>query len=418
MNETELESAEEIQKGALERLLATETGVYVVIFFGILGILTILAIFGQEHLVLVFGVGSLLAFLVIMLLSISDQIYTLFCEKKRGTALGLAILGIFIVLIWRFVPADSSRQTLLSLIVAAIFLLWTLVQAYFMSMPISKTTAQIASKFEEPKSVTYSYLVLAASVVLPGVFYPYLAWKMLPVLGVESRGLLDYLWVVGMIGLVVILWILVLRFLRPNLDKQDAIIFGGIFFLVYMLFIFYRSLFFLTNLHDILGGTSNPSLTGNIIDVLFMIMTILLAVYSFSKRAFGTNLPLLNENNSIFIAFAFGAGYASAQLYFVVKATISTISMISHLLIFVCSIFVLLFIPYSYVIAKGYIVPTPFREAFSLRKMEIASGEGVIEEVPVEEAPVEEVIEETPVEEVIEAEEVEEPGAEEPGEEE
>ena len=152
----------------------------------------------------------------------------MFLDKTRGTPLGLGILGIFIVLVWYFVRADGVRLTLLSIVVTVLFLIWTLAQAYFMSMPISTTTAQIAAKFEEPQHKAFPYLVLGASVGLPGILYPYIAWKVLPLLGVTPGGLLDYLWVVGMIALVGILWFLILRFLRPIMDKQDAIIFGEI----------------------------------------------------------------------------------------------------------------------------------------------------------------------------------------------
>jgi len=401
-DETEVESPIDTQLNALSRLLATETGVFVLIFFGILGILTILTILGQESLVLIVGAGSILGFLVIMLLAISDQVYDLLCDKQRGTILGLIILGVFIVLVWYLFPPESNRMFLLTIIVSVIFLLWTLAQAYFMSIPISTTSAQIAANFEEPKHNAFTYLVLAASVGLPGLFYPYLALKVLPLLGVKSLGLEDYLWVAGMIALVGILWILIIRFLRPIMDKQDAIIFSGVFFGAYMLFIFYRSLFFLAKLHDVIGATSNPSLIGNILDILFMIMTILLAVFSFSKRAFQTNLPVLTENNSIFIAFAFGTGYASAQLFYVAGAEDATammtwISMVSHLLIFVCALVIILFVPYSYVISKGYTVPTQFREAFSLRQQETSDVTRVVDE----EMPKEVVIEEEPAAEEV-----------------
>ncbi|MFX0196417.1 MAG: hypothetical protein ACFFCW_09870 [Candidatus Hodarchaeota archaeon] len=416
--ETKFESHVEKQVSIISRLLATETSAYVFTFFGVLGALLILTLLKQPRFVLIFGIGTLLAFLVIMVLSISSQIYDLFLDKTRGTPLGLAILGLFIVLVWYFVRDDGVRLTLLTIVISVIFLIWTLAQAYFMSMPISKMSAQIASKFEDkPKSQVYSYVVLSASVILP-VLYLLLSWKLLPRLVSEVNKLLTLFWIIGMVFLVGFLWILVLRFLRPIMNKQDAIIFEGIFFALYMLFIFYHSLFFLANLHE-----ATSSLVGNILDVLFMIVTILYAIYSFSRRAFQVKLPGISENNAIFLTFAFGAGYASAQLYYIASAadlqeSISRISSISHLLILVCSLIILLFIPYSYVIAKGYIVPTPFREAFSLRKKELAPVERVVEEAP-KEAPVKEISEAETVEEVTREDDVrEEPGEEEPSEEE
>lgn len=417
-DETEFESPAEKQIIIISRLLATETSAYVFTFFGVLGALLILTLLKQPRLVLIFGIGTLLAFIVIMVLSISSRIYELFLDKTRGTPLELGILGIFIVLVWYFVRADGVRLTLLSIVVTVLFLIWTLAQAYFMSMPISKISAQVASKFvDEPKSPVYSYVVLSASVVLP-VLYLYLSLKLLPRLVSEANRLLTILWVIGMVFLVGFLWILVMRFFRPIMDKQDAILFGGIFFILYMLFIFYHSLFFLANLHE-----ATSSRIGNILDVLFMIVTILYAIYSFSRRVFRVKLPGISEKNAIFLTFAFGAGYASAQLYYIasaadLQASISRISMISHLLILVCSLIILLFIPYSYVIAKGYIVPTPFREVFSLRKKELAPVERVVEEAP-KEAPVKEISDAETVGEVTREEDVrEEPVEEETGEEE
>ncbi|MFQ6123263.1 MAG: hypothetical protein ACE5R6_01470 [Candidatus Heimdallarchaeota archaeon] len=414
----EFESPAEKQTRVISRLFATETNMYVLIFFGVLGALLILTLLRQSRFVLILGIGALLAFLVIMILAISNRVYDLFLDKTLGTLLGLGILGLFITLVWYFVRADNVKLTLLSYVVSVIFLIWTLAQAYFMSMPISKVSAQVASKFKgEPKSHVYSYMVLSASVVLP-VIYLYLSLKLLPRFVNEVNKLLTILWVIGMIFLVGFLWILVIRFLRPIMDKQDAIFFGGVFFAVYMLFIFYHSLFFLTNLHE-----PTSSLIGNILDVLFMIVTILYAIYSFSRRAFRTQLPGISEKNAIFLAFAFGAGYASAQLFYIasaadLQASISRISMTSHLLILVCALFMLLFTPYSYAIASGYIVPTPFREAFSLRKKELAPVEQVVEEAA-KEAPVKEISEAETGEEVIREEGVrEELGEEDSGKEE
>lgn len=144
-DETEFESPAEKQINIISRLLATETSAYVFTFFGVLGALLILTLLKQPRLVLIFGIGTLLTFLVIMVLSISSRIYDLFLDKTRGTPLGLAILGLFIVLVWYFVRDDGVRLTLLSIVVSVIFLIWTLAQAYFMSMPISKISAQIAS---------------------------------------------------------------------------------------------------------------------------------------------------------------------------------------------------------------------------------------------------------------------------------
>ncbi|MFX0204549.1 MAG: hypothetical protein ACFFDT_01075, partial [Candidatus Hodarchaeota archaeon] len=292
-DDTEFESPAEKQLSVISRFLATETSAYAFTFFGVLGALLILMLLKQPRLVLIFGIGTLLAFLVIMVLSISSRIYDLFLDKTRGTPIGLAILGLFILLVWYFVRDDGVRLTLLSIVITVIFLIWTLAQAYFMSMPISKMSAQVASKFVgEPKSQVYSYVVLSASVVLP-VLYLYLSLKLLPSLVSEVNRLLTILWVIGMVFLVGLLWILVMRFFRPIMDKQDAILFGGIFFILYVLFIFYHSLFFLANLHE-----ATSSLIGNILDVLFMIVTILYAIYSFSRRAFRVKLPGISENNA------------------------------------------------------------------------------------------------------------------------
>jgi len=388
-NEIDLGKTEESEISVISRLLSIETSSYLLMFFGMLGILTILAIAKQPRFVIILGVGTFLAFLLIMFLSLSDRLYDLFCEKQRGTSIGLALLVIFIILVWALVPEDNTRLTLLVLVVSGIFLIWTLAQAYFMSIPITNISAQAASKFEvDPKSTTYSYLVLGASLVVSILFYHYLSWKLLPTsfLGIDSNGL-KLVWVIGMMVLVGTLWVLILRFLRPIMDKQDAIIFGGVFFTIYMLFIFYRSMFFLAKLNELSGGTGSSNVVGRIIDVIFMIVTILLAVYSFSKKAFRTNLPVINENNSVFIAYAFGTAYASAQLYLIASAAdtkemITWISLLSHLLIFICAIIILLFIPYSYVIAKGYAVPKSFRSAFSLRNQGITTKEPSVKGVP------------------------------------
>jgi len=105
-----------------------------------------------------------------------------------------------------------------------------------------------------------------------------------------------------------------------------------------------------------------------VFDLVFMIVTIMLVIYSLSAQALRSEVRktkeskrnTINRHNVIFYAISFTAAYGASSFFLISSGTlfvsnIKTVGFVSHLIVIASGILVLLLVNYTALVGRGLI---------------------------------------------------------------
>lgn len=335
------------------------------VFLGFLGVLLVLTVLDLEREVVWLASGLLTAYLIMFILATPEKTRKFTQHSKIGPGLSITFTIAF-TLIFAYYFRDSQTALLVPLF--SIWILWTLAQAYFVSVPISSFSNKLAAKFEKPgegerseekpdekgsKIGLFHILIAFAVVILASVTYIVaritINWQF------EGENKWEiYIWFILTTVLIIMTLLVILKQIGAGTVYKDLAVFTFSFFVFFWLYMLYHSWSIII--------TFLEEDRNKIIDVMLMLVAVLIASYAFASRALKTEKKFFNPVNVVFLTFGFAVAYAGFELYWTMKdwGDPRLIAMVTHLIIFLFAIPVLLVRPLMYGSSKGYVVPKGF----------------------------------------------------------
>ncbi|MEX2720254.1 MAG: hypothetical protein Q6362_002395 [Candidatus Wukongarchaeota archaeon] len=344
---------------------------------GFLVVLLVLTVLDLEREVVWLASGLLIAYLIMFILATPEKTRKFTQHPKIGPGLSITFTIIFTV-IFAYYFRDS--QTVLLIPLFSIWILWTLAQAYFISLPVSSFSNKLASKFEKPRESEgerseeeaeesgskiglFHILIAFAVVISASVAYIVTRFTINWQFDGENRWQM-YTWFILNTVLIILTIIVILKHVGAGTAYKDLAVFTFTFFVVFWLYMLYQSWSVVV--------TFLKESRNEVLDVMLMLSVVLIASYSFACRAIKIEKRFINPVNVIFLTFGFAVAYVGFELYWTMKdwGDPRIIAMVTHMIIFLFAIPVLLATPLMYGSSRGYLVP----EGFLKKTMIIMGG--------------------------------------------
>ncbi len=335
-------------------------------FLGFLGVLLVLTVLDLEREVVWLASGLLTAYLFMFILATPEKTRKYTQHPKIGPGLSITFTIVFTA-IFAYYFRDSQTALLAPLF--SIWILWTLAQAYFVSVPVNSFSGKLAAKFEKPEEVKeersedeeekgskielFHILIAFGVVILASVTYIVsritINWQF----DGENKWEL-YTWFLLTTVLIIITLLLILKHVGAGTYYKDLAVFTFSFFVFFWLYMLYHSWSIII--------TFLEEDRNEIVDVMLMLVAVLIASYAFASRAIKMEKKFINPVNIVFLTFGFAVAYAGFELYWTMKdwGDPRVIAMVTHFIIFLFAIPVLLATPLMYGLSKGYLAPKGF----------------------------------------------------------
>jgi len=259
-----------------------------------------------------------------------------------------------------FTESGESIRDILSFILIIVFTLWQFAQAWWMRVPFKefalkkmvKVTSQDHSNFGK-----YMNAVSPFFWALIGLFI---------FLILESQGLVfsitfKIIWFIMLVILGSLTFYLLNRMNSKNWSDPMISVFSGYFAIGYWSFLAYHLGVMLYS------RERQPSF---VFDLIFMIITIMLVIYSLSAQTLRSEkrinnggrkkINIMNRHNVILYAISFTAAYGASSFFLASGGTsfvsdIRNVGFISHLIVIVSGIAVILLANYTALVGRGLI---------------------------------------------------------------
>jgi hypothetical protein len=259
-----------------------------------------------------------------------------------------------------FTEFGESIRDILSFILIIVFTLWQFAQAWWMRVPFKefalkkmvKVTSQDHSNFGK-----YMNAVSPFFWALIGLFI---------FLILESQGLVfsitfKIIWFIMLVILGSLTFYLLNRMNSKNWSDPMISVFSGYFAIGYWSFLAYHLGVMLYS------RERQPSF---VFDLIFMIITIMLVIYSLSAQTLRSEkrinnggskkINIMNRHNVILYAISFTAAYGASSFFLASGGTsfvsdIRNVGFISHLIVIVSGIAVILLANYTALVGRGLI---------------------------------------------------------------
>jgi len=312
--------------------------------------------------ILILGFGFSFGYLVTAFLMRFDSLkaYSVGTYRKiLSLPIGFSLL--ISSTIWYFLEfTDYANQVrdLLSLTFVLIFVLWQFAQAWWMRVPFKEIAL---SRMIKVKSEGKSEFGKYANIVSP------IGWSVIGfgiVLlfesqGTEFSGTFKVAWFVLMSIFAVVSFYFLHRMYSGNWSDPRISVFSAYFSMGYWSFLAYHLGVMLYSMEK------QPSF---VFDLVFMIVTIMLVIYSLSAQALRSEVRktkeskrnTINRHNVIFYAISFTAAYGASSFFLISSGTlfvsnIKTVGFVSHLIVIASGILVLLLVNYTALVGRGLI---------------------------------------------------------------
>jgi len=364
-------------------LLARETLPH----FGILALLMFIFLFirfsADEDLgdiLIVLSLGGMLAYALAGILALTSFV-NLLRHPRYGWGVPLLLTIVLSILIRYVLLVDTENKEenreLLGLSLVGLFLLWQFLQAWWMRIPFEDwalrrfapdESGPVDMDWEGPSSTIDRFATKMAG---KGPYLNAVAPIIWAVIGLGLFELLYHLdifipeegaffsefdmtfriaWLAGMI-LVGTLWtLLVRRMLRWAPESGRVALFSGAFAFGYWVFLAYHGFALFWSL------AQEPSF---VFDLLFMLITILVAIYSLSSRAIHAAGGLVQPQNVLFFGIAFGISYSGANFFLISDFgggfDPRTVGYLSHLIAGLFGALVLLLVNVTFLKTEGHL---------------------------------------------------------------
>jgi len=313
--------------------------------------------------ILILGFGFSFGYLVTAFLMRFDSLkaYSVGTYRK---ILSLPIGFSFLIssTIWYFLEfTDYANQVrdFLSLTLVLIFVLWQFAQAWWMRVPFKEIALNRMIRVKsEGKSEFGKYANIVSpigwSVIGFGIFLLFESQ------GTEFSSTFKVVWFVLMSIFGVVSFYLLHRMYSRNWSDPMISVFSAYFSMGYWSFLAYHLGVMLYSMEK------QPSF---VFDLVFMVVTIMLVIYSLSAQALRSEVRkntkeskrnTINRHNVIFYAISFTAAYGASSFFLISSGTlfvsnIKTVGFVSHLIVIASGILVLLLVNYTALVGRGLI---------------------------------------------------------------
>ncbi|MDE0741241.1 MAG: hypothetical protein OSB59_01440 [Candidatus Poseidoniia archaeon] len=275
--------------------------------------------------------------------------------------MSLSLLISFIIYYsFEFTKYGESIRYFLSLALVIIFILWQFAQAWWMRVPFKEFALKKMVKVNSKNRSSFGKYMNAVS----PPFWAIIGFCIFLIL--ESQGIVFSLtFKIIWFGMLIILGSLTFYFLNrmnsKNWSDPMISVFSGYFAIGYWSFLAYHLGVMLYS------RESQPSF---VFDLVFMIFTIILVIYSLSAQTLrsekrqskesNTKINLMNRHNVILYAISFTAAYGASNFFLASEGTsfvsdIRHVGFFSHLIVIVSGIVVILLANYTALVGRGLI---------------------------------------------------------------
>ena len=325
-------------------------------------------------LILIFGYGSSLGYFFTAALNRFEEVKNLSRSKSFSSLiLPISLSLVFSSFFWAALNNETYGQNMERFLTWGyifIFVIWQFAQAWWMRVPFKEIALRQMSKVEENST---SKIGIILNLLSP------LVWMAIGVLcftlvsqniasftdNFDSVFVLFWILLMGLMGSVTFYFLKNMH--REFFYDSRVAAFSGYFALGYWGFLSYHAGVFLYSMYN------DPSF---LYDLVFMIITIMLVIYSLSanvlrgeaRRAhlsptnhyIGKATGLMSRHNVIFYSISFTIAYGASNFFLATADTsliggIKGVSRIAHMIVLVSGILVLLIVNYNLLTGRGLI---------------------------------------------------------------
>ena len=335
------------------------------IFLIVMGVLSQSSSQFLVDLILILGFGFSVGYLMTAVLmrfdfvrnfSIGDYRTILVIPLTLSSLVSLSIWYVF-----GFTEYGDRLKDLLSLGLVVIFVLWQFAQAWWMRVPFKELAISRMSKVVSRDQSSFGKL---ANVISP-LFWSIVGFGIFSFLesqGTDFSSTFKITWFVIMAVLGSVTFYLLFRMNSKHWSDPMISVFSAYFAIGYWGFLAYHAGVMLYSREN------QPSF---VFDLIFMVITIMLVIYSLSAQALRSETRneangskprsnILNRHNVIFYAISFTAAYGASSFFLASRGTmfvdnIKSVGFISHLIVIISGILVLLLVNYTALVGRGLI---------------------------------------------------------------
>ncbi len=365
------------QREIIAILFSKKTLYHVLVLFFLLTFFGIVSYTKSDlaiSLILIFGYGSSLGYFFTAALNRFEEVKNLSRSKSfTSLILPMSLSLVFSSFFWAALNNETYGQNMERFLTWGyifIFVIWQFAQAWWMRVPFKEIALRQMSKVEE-NSISKTGIIL--NILSP------LAWMVIGVLCfflvsqniasfTDNFDLIFILFWVLLMGLMGSVTFYFLKNMHKDfLYDSKVATFSGYFALGYWGFLSYHAGVFLYSMYN------DPSF---LYDLVFMIITIMLVIYSLSanvlrgeaRRAhlsptnhyIGKATGLMSRHNVIFYSISFTIAYGASNFFLATADTsliggIKGVSRIAHMIVLISGILVLLIVNYNLLTGRGLI---------------------------------------------------------------
>ncbi len=327
-----------------------------------------------SSLILILGYGGSLGYFVTAALNRFEEVKNLSRSQSfTSLILPLSLSLVFSSFIWATLNNETygdNMERFLTWGYILIFILWQFAQAWWMRVPFKEIALRQMSKSPE-NEITKKGIILNILSPLIWMGFGSLCFYFVSTQISNFQDNFDSLFIFFWILLMSLMGSITFYFLK-NMHKEflyDSKVasFSGYFALGYWGFLSYHAGIFLYSMYN------EPSF---LYDLVFMIITIMLVIYSLSanvlrgeaRRAhlsptnhyIGKATGLMSRHNVIFYSLSFTIAYGASNFFLATADTsliggIKGVSRIAHMIVLISGILVLLIVNYNLLTGRGLI---------------------------------------------------------------
>ena len=365
------------QREIIAILFSKKTLYHVLVLFFLLTFFGIVSYTKSDlatSLILIFGYGSSLGYFFTAALNRFEEVKNLSRSKSfTSLILPISLSLVFSSFFWAALNNETYGQNMERFLTWGyifIFVIWQFAQAWWMRVPFKEIALRQMSKVEENST---SKIGIILNLLSP------LVWMAIGVLcftlvsqniasftdNFDSVFVLFWILLMGLMGSVTFYFLKNMH--REFFYDSKVAAFSGYFALGYWGFLSYHAGVFLYSMYN------DPSF---LYDLVFMIITIMLVIYSLSanvlrgeaRRAhlsptnhyIGKATGLMSRHNVIFYSISFTIAYGASNFFLATADTsliggIKGVSRIAHMIVLVSGILVLLIVNYNLLTGRGLI---------------------------------------------------------------
>ena len=365
------------QRELIAIIFSKKTLYHVLVLFFLLAFFGIISYTKSDlasSLILIFGYGSSLGYFLTAALNRFEEVKNLSRSRSLTSLVLPASLSlVFSSFFWAALNNETYGQNMERFLTWGyifIFVIWQFAQAWWMRVPFKEIALRQMSKVGENNT---SKVGLILNLLSP------IVWTVIGILcfTLVSQNIASF--TDNFNSIFVLFWVLLMGFMgsvtfyllknmhREFLYDSKVAVFSGYFALGYWGFLSYHAGVFLYSMYN------DPSF---LYDLVFMIITIMLVIYSLSanvlrgeaRRAhlsptnhyIGKATGLMSRHNVIFYSISFTIAYGASNFFLATADTsliggIKGVSRIAHMIVLVSGVLVLLIVNYNLLTGRGLI---------------------------------------------------------------